>query len=99
MHSSSQRNDLIRRYRQRGKGKKERNEDDALVLERRENASEAQRKKIVAFNQYLLLVRPCCVSFATTVADDFQNNVTLYRAFSLVSLSLVRSVFIPTGRQ
>jgi hypothetical protein len=45
----------------------------------RERATEEEKKrtkrkrKIVAFNQYLLFARACRVSFAT-IDDDFQNN-------------------------
>jgi hypothetical protein len=36
---------------------------------------EKKKKKIVAFNQYLLLARVCHVSLSIAVADDdFQNN-------------------------
>jgi hypothetical protein len=60
--------------------KRERNEDDAPVLENKEGDRSA--KKIVAFNQYLLLARACCVSFATTADDDFQNKTTQCKEFS-----------------
>ena len=73
-----------------------RNEDDSLVLER-QRERERSAKKIVAFNQYLLLVHPCCVSFATTTTDDdFQNNATPCKKFSL-SL-LIHSFTLPLGR-
>jgi len=75
--------------------KRERNEDDALVLEKRER--ERDTKKIVAFNQYLLLVRACCVSFATTADDDFQNNAMQCKELSFCSHSLHR-VTIVRGR-
>jgi hypothetical protein len=35
-----------------------------------------RKKKIVAFNQYLLVARVCHVSFTTIDDDDFQNNTT-----------------------
>ncbi len=61
--------------------KRERNEDDVLALENRDREREYETetesaKKIVVFNQYLLVARACCVSFATTADDDFQNNAT-----------------------
>jgi len=83
--------------------KRERNEDDVLALENRDREREYESetesaKKIVVFNQYLLVARACCVSFATTADDDFQNNATQCQEFLLfLSLSLHR-VTIVRGR-
>jgi len=40
---------------------------------RRRKKRTKRKRKIVAFNQYLLFARACRVSFAT-IDDDFQNN-------------------------